>query len=531
MHPPPRLEGVNWWKHAVFYQLAPRSFQDSGGDGVGDLGGILRRLDHLDWLGVDAVWLCPIYPTRAIDFGYDIIDHTAVDPQMGTMQQLDELISRLHAKGKRLLLDFVPNHTSDWHPWFLESRSSRDSRKRDWYIWRDAKADGSPPNNWLGRLGGGSWAWDEATGQFYYHAFLKQQPDLNWRNPEVRAAMHQVMRFWLKRGVDGFRVDASAVLAEDTLLRNDPPNPDADDRPPPEANLRAFSDDRPETLAWAAEFRSVLDEFPGRVLLAEVQTAEGRLGGFYGDAVHPRYHMPLNYRLIGTAWDSPSLNAGIDTYLRQLPEGGWPNWAQGSHDKPRVRSRVGPGQAANAAMLLFTLPGTPIFYAGDEIGMADIPIPPEEVVDPLEKQVPGWGLNRDPHRAPFRWDAGRNAGFTTGEPWLPIGPDLKGWNVADQKADPRSLLQLYRRLIALRQTLPTLQHGRYEPEVLDQKVLSFRRISPGRTLLIALNLTPEARRIPAPAGAQVLLSTRMDREGRAPQDLELRPNEGLILKV
>ena len=521
--------GQEWWKRAVFYQLSPRSFQDTDGDGVGDLGGVLRRLAHLDWLGVDAVWLCPIFPTPNADFGYDISDYTGVDPQLGTIDQLDELIARLHERAQRLLLDFVPNHTSDQHPWFQESRSSRDNPKRDWYVWRDARPHGSPPNNWLSRFGGSAWEWDEATGQFYYHAFLKQQPDLNWANPEVRAAMHKVLRFWLDRGVDGFRVDASAVLAEDPLLRDDPPNPDAGSQPPPEAHIRAFSDNRPETLGWIEEIRKVVDEYPDRVLLAEVQTADGQLAAFHGSAEHPRFHMPLNYRLLDVSWDAASLHAGIDRYLRDLPEGAWPNWVLGSHDKPRIRSRVGADQAANAAMLLFTLPGSPVFYAGDEIGMPDVEVPTELATDPFERLIPGWGLNRDPHRAPFRWDASEKAGFTTGEPFLPVGGDLKGWNLADQKAAPRSLLQLYRQLIELRHRLPVLRDGRYEPLAGDPEVLSYRRVGRGQVLTVALNLTAEPRAIATPPRAHVLLSTCLDREGAAPPQLELRPHEGVVL--
>src|SRR3954454_2402686 len=248
-----------WWKSAVVYQVYPRSFADSNGDGVGDLEGIRRHLDHLAWLGVDAVWTSPFYPSPMADAGYDVSDYCDVDPTFGSLHDFDGLVADAHDRSIRLLLDWVPNHTSDRHPWFVESRSSRQSPKRDWYVWRDAGPDGGAPNNWLGRFGGSAWQWDEATGQYYYHAFLKEQPDLNWHNPEVRAAMAEVMRFWLRRGVDGFRIDACAVLAEDELLRDDPPEPNYHDAmPPPQRLRRVFTDDRPETMEYIEELRAVI---------------------------------------------------------------------------------------------------------------------------------------------------------------------------------------------------------------------------------------------------------------------------------
>jgi len=523
-------QGPDWWKRAVFYQIAPRSFQDTDGDGVGDLRGVIRRLDHLSWLGVDAVWLTPVFPTPNRDFGYDICDHAGVDPQLGTLGDLDELVGELHARGMRLLLDFVPNHTSDQHPWFRQSRSSREDPRRDWYVWMDPGPDGRPPNNWLSRFGGSAWEWDERTGQYYYHAFLKEQPDLNWRNPEVRAAMAQVLRFWLRRGVDGFRVDASAVLAEDELLRNDPPNPDADSAPPPERFKRVFSDNRPETLGYIEQIRAVLDEFEGRVLLAEVQTDDGQLSRFYGEPGRPRFHLPLNYKLLDIPWSSDSAAAELDRYLRELPEGAWPNWVLGSHDKPRAAARLGPRRAPQAAVLLFTLPGTPVFYAGDEYGMPDVDVSDRTVVDPFERRLPGWGLNRDPHRSPLRWEDGPKAGFTTGEPWLPMGQVPQGCNVAAQKADPGSLMQLYRRLIALKHEAPALQGAAYEPLRPQDGVLLFRRGEGRERLLTAANFTEESRTVRLDAPAVVRAGTRLEREGERARDaLELGPCEAMVL--
>jgi alpha-glucosidase len=407
-----------WWQQGIIYQIYPLSFQDTNGDGRGDLPGILSRLEYLTWLGIDAVWIGPIYCSPMADFGYDITDFTGVDPVFGSLADFDRLVTALHSRHIRVLLDFVPNHTSHHHPWFLESRSSRDHPKRDWYVWAEPAPDGGPPNNWLSRFGGSAWEWDPATGQYYYHAFLKEQPDLNWRNPHVRAAMADVLRFWLRRGVDGFRIDAAAVLAEDELLRDDPPNRAVDSRtPPPERFTRIYSDYRPEVFAWLGELRAVVEEFPDRVLLGEVDTSSDRIGRFYGDRECPILHAPLNYRLLDTLWEAQALTAMIEDYLSILPPDAWPNWVIGSHDKPRVARRLGPDQARVAALLLFTLPGTPIFYAGDELGLCGVPIPSEHSRDPFERRVPGYGLNRDPERAPMQWDASRNAGFTTGTPW------------------------------------------------------------------------------------------------------------------
>jgi alpha-glucosidase len=289
-------EGFEWWKRSVFYQIFPRSFQCSDGDGEGDLPGIIARLDYLVWLGIDAVWLSPIHPSPFLDGGYDISDFTGVAPAFGTLDDFDRLLERLHARGIRLILDFVPNHTSDQHAWFQESRSSRANPKRDWYVWADPRPDGGPPNNWLSRFGGSAWEWDATTGQYYYHAFLKEQPDLNWRNRHVRQAMAQVLRFWIRRDVDGFRVDASAVLVEDDQLRDDPPNAEYHDgMPPPEKFRRVFTDDCPETLGYLTYLRQVIDELPDRVLVGEVQGATDRIARFYGDQQCPRFHLPLNF--------------------------------------------------------------------------------------------------------------------------------------------------------------------------------------------------------------------------------------------
>ncbi|HEY0419247.1 MAG TPA: alpha-amylase family glycosyl hydrolase, partial [Acetobacteraceae bacterium] len=365
----PKAAGdLTWWQKGILYQIYPLSYQDSDGDGRGDLPGLISRLDYLAWLGVDAVWLSPIYPSPMLDCGYDISDFTGVHPAFGTLDDFDRLCSGLHARSIRLILDFVPNHTSNVHPWFEESRSSHTNPRRDWYVWCNPGPDGGPPNNWLSRFGGSAWEFDERTGQYYYHAFLAEQPDLNWRNPAVRRAMADVLRFWMRRGVDGFRVDAAAVLAEDALLRDDPPNPCfGKDTPPPERFARAYTDSQPESLDYMAELRATVDEFPARVLLGEVDTSPDKLPDFYGGDP-PRLHLPLNYQLLDVPWKAQTIAAAIRDYFGTLPPGAWPDWVIGSHDKPRIASRIGRAQARVAAMLLLTLHGTPILYAGDEIG-------------------------------------------------------------------------------------------------------------------------------------------------------------------
>ncbi len=524
---------ISWWQRAVIYEIAPISFQDSNGDGKGDLAGLFSRIDYLEWLGVDAVWLTPIYPSPMLDLGYDISEFCDVHPDFGTLEQFDDIVEHLHQRDMRLILDFVPNHTSDHHAWFANSRSAREAEKRDWYIWSDPGADGGPPSNWQSRFGGSAWAWDETTGQYYYHSFLREQPDLNWRNPDVRAAMADVLRFWMKRGVDGFRVDASAVLAKDELLRDNPPDPEADEKkPPPQRFRNIFNDDRPEAMTYLADMRRVTDEFEDRVLCGEVQGKTDRIGHFYGQD-KPRLHLPLNFLLLDSQWDAISLQGSIDAYLNAIPEKAWPDWVIGGHDKHRIASKLGQAQARVLAMLFLTLRGTPFLFAGDELGMEQVPIPSDRITDPFEKLLPGYDLNRDPERTPMRWDGGMNAGFSEGEPWLPVGPGVAERNVATLKEDERSLLWLYKRLIALRGTEPALTTGAYVPERSRNDLLIYRRIAGEDSILVALNLRNEPRRLEWRDTGRLLLSTHLDHfHGEVVQSpTMLRPDEGLMIKL
>lgn len=531
MPSPSRNEKPDWWKTAVFYEIAAVSFQDSNGDGKGDLKGLISRIPYLKWLGIDAVWLTPIYPSPFRDMGYDICNYCAVDPMYGSLADFDELLAQLHGEGLRLILDFVPNHTSIEHPWFKESRKDRTNPKRDWYVWADPGRDGGPPNNWRARFGGSAWEWDEARGQYYYHAFLKEQPDLNWRSKEVWHEMAQVLRFWLKRGVDGFRMDASAVLIEDDLLRDDPPDPDADaDTPPPSRLKRAFTDDRPESMLCIEHLRAVLDEFEDRVFAGEVQGNLGRIGHFYFGA-RPRFHLPLNYVLLTTSWSALPIQAAIEAYKNVVPEGAWPDWASGGHDKKRIAGRIGQAQARVFALLLMTLRGTPFLFAGDELGMDRVQIPKECQKDPFGKQLPGYGLSRDPERVPIAWKPGLHGGFTSGTPWLPMSMDQQP-NVESEQKDPHSLLNLYRALIALRRETPQLLVGEQIPLRAQNDILIFKRVDAQGAVLIACNIVGEPRRLEVPFQGKLLLSTHSGRAGepcRAP--LMLRANEGVIVAL
>jgi alpha-glucosidase len=521
-----------WWKRGVIYQIYPRSFQDTDGDGVGDLRGIEARLDHLAWLGVGATWISPFYPSPMVDFGYDVTDHRGVDPRFGTLADFDSLVGAAHARGLRVILDFIPNHTSDLHPWFQESRRSRDDPRRDWYIWRDPAPGGGVPNNWRSAFGGSAWTLDEATGQYYLHSFLRQQPDLNWRNPAVEAEMLQVIRFWMERGADGVRVDAVQKVIKDEALRDDPPNPDyrpgTDD--PYDAYLRVLSGDRPEVHDVIARMRRVTDAYPGRVLIGEIYNAIERLMPYYGRD-GGGCHFPYNFQLIKLPWEARAIDAAIRRYEALLPPGAWPNWVLGNHDRHRIASRVGPAQARVAAMLLLTLRGTPTLYYGDEIGMTDVPIPPERVQDPWEKNIPGQGLGRDPERTPMQWDASPGAGFTTGDPWLPLG-DFARVNVAAHRDDPASLLNLHRRLIALRAAEPALALGDWTPVDAEGDVLAYLRAGEGARFLVALNLGPNPARLAGDWDGEVAISTHADADGRPVGGaVELRGDEGIAVRL
>ncbi len=513
---------TEWWKDGIVYQVYPRSFQDTTGTGIGDLDGIRARLPHLVALGVDAVWISPIYPSPMKDAGYDITDYRGIEPLFGSLESFARLAEAIHAQGMKLLLDLVPSHSSDQHPWFLESRASRDNPRRDWYVWRDAGPDGGPPSNWIAEFGGAAWEWDDATGQYYLHLYLTEQPALNWRNPELRAAIYDAMRTWFDRGVDGFRVDAVEHLAPDAQGRDNPPVPDWRFEMGPARSLdRRYSAHQPDGFDVVREMRRVADAYPERVLLGEAYGTLDEVMRYYGEALDG-FHLPFNFHLIEAPWDPVGLADFIDTYEAALPPGAWPNWVLGNHDRDRVATRWGPQAARCAAMLLLTLRGTPTLWQGDELGMVNETVPPEMLQDPWAVNNPGTGLGRDPVRIPMPWDDGPGRGFTTGTPWLPLSSVA---SAEAQAEDPGSMLVLYRHLVHLRRNHAALRRGSYARLHADASVLAYAREHDGETLRVALNFSD--REVPLPCEGTPLFSTIAARDLK--DVTQLLPNEGLIL--
>jgi alpha-glucosidase len=548
---------TQWWQTGVIYQVYPRSFQDTDGDGVGDLRGIMARLDYLKGLGVDAVWISPIYPSPMADFGYDVSDYTGVDPLFGTMEDFDALLASAHAKGLRVILDFVPNHTSEQHPWFVESRSSRKSAKRDWYLWHDAAKAGDNwqparerlPNNWVSQFGGPAWTWDEGTQQFYLHSFLAAQPDLNWRNPEVRAAMYTAMRFWLDKGVDGFRMDVLWLLIKDIYFQSNPANPEYyDAQHDVKRVLPVFNADQPETLEIVGEMRALMAEYgpttgdkgvrSSRVLIGEIYLPLDRLVRYYGSGPQlSGANLPFNFALIQTQWAADAIAEVITKYEGLLPSGAWPNYVLGNHDQSRLATRIGARQARAAAMLLLTLRGTPTMYYGDELGMVDVAIAPDQVRDPAEKNEPGKGRGRDPERSPMVWVSAANAGFTTPDavPWLPLEPGWETENAAEQAARKDSMLMLYRKLLALRRQHDTLHAGGIADVVAEGAVLRYRRVGledgESTDFQVVLNLGSEVAMVACAKGT-VVLTTLLAGEGSGVEGtVTVEGGEGLLIAL
>lgn len=523
----------HWWQCATIYQCYIRSFKDSNGDGIGDLPGLIEQLDYLQWLGVDAIWISPFYPSPMADMGFDITDHTDIDPRFGTFADFDHLITAAHRQNLKVLIDFIPNHTSIMHPWFHAARSSRTDPRHDWYIWHDPATDGGPPTNWRSVFGGTSaWTHDPQTGQYYYHTYLPEQPDLNLRNPAVQNALLNVLRFWLDRGVDGFRVDALRQLIKDNQWRDNPLNPAYEPGSHSRYNalLPVHTTNQPDVYTFVSKMRQVVDTYAERVLIGELYLPIDRLITYYGKN-GSGVHLPTNFHLMFCPWYARPIADLIQEYESMLPEQAWPNWIVGNHDQPRVASRVGAEQVRVAAMLLFTLRGTIGMYYGDEIGMQDAPIPPEQVQDPQGQLEPGRG--RDSARTPMQWNRSPGAGFTSSVPWLPIPASASNINVAGERDDPGSLLTLYRRLIALRRANLVLTVGDYRALTVQDNLLSFIREYNGQRLQVALNLGNDATTLePVDRNLRghLVLSTMLDRKGETvATSLRLRPHEGVIV--
>jgi alpha-glucosidase len=503
-----------WWKSAVVYQIYPRSFCDTDGDGVGDLEGIRRHLDHLQALGVDALWLSPFYRSPMKDYGYDVADYCDVDPLFGNLDDFDRLLSEAHDRGIKVLIDWVPNHTSDQHPWFLESRSSKDNPKADWYWWRDGTPD-TPPNNWVAAFTGGpAWTWDETRQQWYLHLFLAEQPDLNWRNPDVVAAMHETLRFWLDRGVDGFRMDVIHMLGKDPALPDSP----VDDH-----GTVVTIHDWPHTHELIRGIRKVLEEYDGdRMMVGEVYIlSTKRVATYYGNG--DELHLSFNFPPLYAPWEAPAWRKRIERVVEELdPREAWPSWVLSNHDNPRHRTRYGSeARARAAAVLLLGLRGTPFLYAGEELGLEDAVVPPARVLDPG---------GRDGCRAPIPWTAGADHGWATVDPWLPWPPDPDGRNAASLDADAGSILHLYRRLLAARRASDALRLGAFAWLPSPDGVLAFERTGAGGDRrAVAVNFTGGAKTVPLEGSWTVEVSTSGAGEG-APYAGTLGPDEAVVLR-
>ena len=545
-----------WWKEGIIYQIYPRSFSDANQDGVGDLRGVIERLDYLNdgtprSLGIDAIWLSPIYPSPMFDFGYDISDYCAIDPVFGTMKTFDALIKEAHKRKIRIILDMVFNHTSHLHPWFIESRTSRHDPRRDWYIWRDPLPGGRPPNNWLAAFGGSGWEWDEATRQFYYHSFLKEQPDLNWWNPRLRHAVYDVMRFWLDRGVDGFRLDVVHFYMKDRLLRSNPRGMTgltkgliAYDR-----YKHVYDRDRPEGHEIFKEMRKVTDEYPGVMMVGETPYEHGAdmACSYLGDGTD-ELHLAFYFHLLLARWNCSVYRKRIENLYQASPSRGWPCWVLNNHDMSRSIDRLSwpfepvkrrESRARAAATILMTLRGTPFLYYGEELGMRNGSIPRSRIQDPLGRRYWPVYKGRDMARTPMQWGPQQHAGFSTVTPWLPVNPDYSVRNVEDFNNDSTSLLEYYKQLIWLRKSEAALQYGGFEwVKGLTDPCLGYERRCGADTVLVLVNFSNALQRILLPESQRgewdLKLSTHTQGQETLPGPENLRVHlrgfEAVILK-
>ncbi|MFN8527388.1 MAG: alpha-amylase family glycosyl hydrolase [Anaerolineae bacterium] len=539
----PASNGRRWWETGIIYEVYPRSFQDTNGDGVGDLAGIRQRLPYLRDLGVDAIWITPFFRSPMADFGYDVADYCDVDPVFGTMADFDAMLHDAHAMGIRVIVDFVPNHTSSQHPWFLESRSSRDNPKRNWYIWHEGRTDDHgnrlPPNNWETFFGGSAWTFDDATGQYYLHMFLEQQPDLNWRTPEVVAAMQDVLHFWLRKGVDGFRLDAITILIKHDEFP-DMPDDEDDTLYGGDLLLRLVDvHNQPELHPILRGFRAITDSYSGdRVLIAETGAADfEELMEFCGSELN-EIQLPMNLNTMLLPWSANTMRQSIEAYYAALHPGATPNFVFGNHDKSRFATRYGDENHRAINTMLLTLWGAPTLYYGDELGMPDGRILPEQQKDPFITRYSEFGLGRDPERTPMQWDDSPNGGFCSphAEPWLPMFTRFPS-SVAAQETDPTSTLNYCKQLIRLRRQFAALQDGSIrfiDTAEKSDEVLVYLRESHER-ILVAINFGGASRVIDVSAlsgHASPLLSSRLDTpQMLSASSVELRPYESLLLSL
>nr|MBD3359322.1 alpha-amylase [Candidatus Buchananbacteria bacterium] len=532
---------LSWGINDIIYQVYPRSFQDTTGNGIGDLQGVISRLDYLEKvLRVNAIWLSPIYKSPMKDFGYDISDYYQVDPIFGNMKIFNQFVKEAHSRNIKILMDFVPNHTSDQHKWFIESRSAKKNPKRNWYIWHKPKPDGSPPNNWLSRFGGSAWQFDEKTGEYYMHSFLPCQPDLNWRNPEVRKEMNKILRFWLDKKVDGFRLDAVYHIIKDAKFRDNPINPryipGHDD--PYRQFLNVYDRGRPETLDILNQFCDTVGEYKNKFLVSEVfyKTKISEIKKYY-KLCQKGQHSPFNFNFIRLPWSAWAYRNFLDNYKENLSEGDWPNFVLGNHDRPRVASRLESRKKARlVAMLQLTLKGMPFIYYGEEIGMSDVPIKPSQQKDPWGKNVSGFDLGRDSHRTPMQWSTKKYAGFSKTKPWLPVARNYLIFNVKKELADNKSILNLYNNLINFRKKSEAITDGiYYSLDIRTKDIFAYVRETTKEKILIILNFASKRKKLSLPfSQAELVCNTYLTKKSGQKINLNklyLRPFEGYVLKL
>jgi alpha-glucosidase len=524
----------SWWRDGVLYQIYPRSFADSDGDGIGDLRGVRDRLDHLEWLGVTGIWLNPTMPSPNEDWGYDVADYTGVHPDLGTLEDLDALIADAGERGIQVLLDLVPNHTSDQHPWFQDALSGRDARYRDFYVWASGNGDGRPPNNWVSNFGGSAWTYHEPTGEYYLNQFLPSQPDLNWWNEEVRERFDEILRFWFERGIAGFRIDVCHSIVKDRELRDDPPVTAEDHRELQDRIVKpVYSANRPELHDVLRRWRSVAkDEDPERTLVGETYVLElDELMPYYGTG-SDELHLAFNFLFVHADLDADELRTIVEGVEAGLPSDAWAVYTGSNHDAGRLATRWAqddPRKARAALLMLLSLRGTPFLYYGDEIGLPDVPQDAETALDPVARRTGDPSRNRDVCRTPMQWSAEPGGGFTTPDatPWLPFG-DLEAYNVAAQKADPASTLHLVRDLIALRRSDHALTAGSYETLPAPQGAWAWRR---GERYAVAVNLSDEEVTVDGISG-RVVIATDRGRDGdEVGGQLTLEPWAGAIVDL
>ena len=523
-----------WWKHGVIYHIYPRSFMDSDGDGVGDIPGIISKLDYLANLGVDGIWLSPVFVSPMIDYGYDVKDYRRIDPVFGSMDDFRLLLEKAHEKGIRLILDMIMNHTSNEHPWFKESRSSLINSKRDWYIWKEGYGR-QAPNNWKSSAGGSAWEFDKQTGQYYLHSFFKEQPDLNWRNPELKKAFFEELRFWLDLGVDGFRLDVINMIAKDKHFRN---NPNILNIPLFQKNK--YTRNRRKSHKIVNELRQLLDQFEDRVSIGEIYTmppGNPKLSASYLANGSDGIHMAFDFSLIFRSWNARAYHKCIKGWYSHIPANGWPCFVFSNHDlfrsTNRIRWRLHKDEKARIeAFLLFTLRGTPFIYYGEEIGMRNGILRKKDLRDPMGKKYWPFFSGRDKARTPMQWISQENAGFSAGNPWLPLNKDFPTRNVQYQSEDAGSVLNLYRKLIELRKNSPSLQKGNYISLVQGERgILAYMRTHEEENRLIVLNFTSHCRKISIPSveNGMVLVSTkRATGEPASFRELEVSPFEATV---